>query len=72
MTTANEKPAGVGHHEFVPAAPASDPLAKTGYVQKDYEHQEYPKSVGGVVVNSIEEEAALKVKPEAVVEGDAV
>jgi hypothetical protein len=41
---ANEHPTGSkGHHEFVPAAAAKDPLAKTGYVEREYEHQEYPK-----------------------------
>lgn len=36
-----------------------------GYVEKPYEHQEYPKHVNGVTVNSAEEEAALAPKQEA-------
>lgn len=31
------------HHEYVPAQPAPDPLKSTGYVEREYEHQEYPK-----------------------------
>lgn len=32
-------------------------------VEKPYEHQEYPKVVGEVIVNSVEEEAALTAEP---------
>lgn len=31
------------HHVYVPPTPAPDPLAKNGYQEKKYEHQEYPK-----------------------------
>jgi hypothetical protein len=34
--------------------------AESGYQSKDYEHQEYPKQVGDVVVNNAEEEARAK------------
>lgn len=34
-----------GSHEYVPAKPAADPLKSTGYVEKEYEHQEYPKHI---------------------------
>jgi hypothetical protein len=50
-------------HEFVPATPDS-PQA-TGYVEKEYEHQEYPKWVGDKIVNSAEEEAGIAAAPGA-------
>lgn len=47
------------HHEFVKADPR-DLEKPSGYIEKEYEHQEYPKQVGDKVVNSAEEEAALE------------
>lgn len=41
MRPANELPKS--HHEYVPPQPAADPLKATGYVEKEYEHREYPK-----------------------------
>ena len=65
---ANEKVAPT-HHEFVPAKPAADPLAETGYVAKPYEFQEYPKHVQGlegtVTVYSREEEEQVKASKSA-------
>lgn len=61
MKPANEKVAPT-QHDYVPHAPAADPLAKTGYVEKAYEHQEYPKVVGGVTVKDADEEAAVLAK----------
>lgn len=55
MQPSNEKVAP-NQHEYKPGE---------GYVEKPYEHQEYPKVVNGVTVNSAEEEAALAPKQEA-------
>lgn len=48
-------------HEFVPVEPGGSVGHEgTGYLEKEYEHQEYPKDVNGELVDSAEEEAALK------------
>jgi hypothetical protein len=72
MAHANENPTGTkGHHEFVPPSAAKDPQAQTGYIEKDYEHKEYPKHVGTneegqpIVVNSEKEEKAYLAKKAA-------
>jgi hypothetical protein len=31
------------HHEYVPSQPAVDTSKPTGYVDKEYTHQDYPK-----------------------------
>lgn len=47
-----------GHHEFVhPATVKSG--EPSGYVEKEYEHQEYPKYVDGNLVKDAEAEKAL-------------
>jgi len=61
MKAANEKVAPT-QHEFVPHPTAADASVQTGYVEKPYEFQEYPKHVDGVLVNSAEEEAAQLAK----------
>jgi hypothetical protein len=73
----NEKVAST-HHEYVPPAAAKDPLKGSGYVEKEYEHQEYPKHVGTnaegkpVVVKSADEEKEyLASKEKADAEGQA-
>lgn len=59
------KPPGTHtHHEYVPPTAAKDDQAATGYVEKEYEHQEYPKWVDGVLVKSAEEEKALSAAPD--------
>lgn len=64
MRPAQDKPPGTHtHHEYIPPAAAKDDLAPTGYVEKEYEHQEYPKWVDGVLVKSAEEEKALSAAP---------
>ena len=47
------------HHEFVPPD-QKDASKPSGYLEKEYEHQEYPKQVGDRVVKSAEEEAATE------------
>lgn len=54
---ANEHPTGgPGHHSFDP---------KSGYKQEEYQHQEYPKHVNGVLVKNAAEEKAVLAKAAA-------
>ena len=65
MRPANSHP-GDSHksHVYVPATPAADTSQATGYVEKEYEFQEYPKhvTIGGatVEVQDAEEEARVR------------
>lgn len=64
MRPAYTLPAGLTHHEFVRRDDGT-----RGYEEKEYEHREYPKQVGDVIVANAEEEATLlpakEEKPEA-------
>jgi len=70
MRPAQDKPPGTeGHHDYV--APASvKPGEPSGYVEKEYEHQEYPKVIGkdeagnDIIADSPEQDKAAS-KPAA-------
>jgi hypothetical protein len=64
MRPSQEKPPGTHtHHEYVPPSAAKDDQAASGYIEREYEHQEYPKWIGDVLVKSAEEEKALSAEP---------
>ena len=72
MRPSQDKPPGTHtHHEYVPPSAAKDDQAASGYVEREYEHQEYPKHVGTneegqpIVVNSEKEEKAYLAKKAA-------